>query len=269
MARHEIAARKLVYDTDRSDSVSVRRGRTFRMSDEGPLDLDLYYPPDANPAEAALPAVVFVLGYADAGARARLGCAFKEMESFIGWARLVAASGAVAVAYGTSRVPADDAGAVLRYVRDNAAELRIDPRRIAVWACSGHGPTAMSTLMADAPFCPACAVLYYAYTLDLDGAAGVADAARTFNFANPVAGRSVADLADGIPTLIVRAGLDEMPQLNAALDRMVMEALARNLPLTVVNHATGSHAFDLVNDDAASRRVIRQTLAFLREQLRA
>jgi hypothetical protein len=43
--------------------------------------------------------------------------------------------------------------------------------------------------------------------------------------------------------------------------------LARNLPMTVVNHADGPHAFDIYHDSATSREVVRQMLAFLRFNL--
>jgi hypothetical protein len=52
--------------------------------------------------------------------------------------------------------------------------------------------------------------------------------------------------------------------LNDALDRVVSAALARNLPLTLVNHATGLHGFDCDEDSVVSRGIIQQVLAFLR-----
>jgi hypothetical protein len=58
-----------------------------------------------------------------------------------------------------------------------------------------------------------------------------------------------------------------MPHLNEALDRFVDDALARNLPITVVNHAAAPHAFDLFHDSDLSREIIRQWLAFLRFHL--
>ena len=47
----------------------------------------------------------------------------------------------------------------------------------------------------------------------------------------------------------------------------IQGALARNLPITVVNHATGPHAFDVFDDSPASREVVRQSLAFLQFHL--
>jgi acetyl esterase/lipase len=189
------------------------------------------------------------------------------MESFVGWARLVAASGMVAVLYGTGGDPSADCQAVLAHLRAHAESLGIDARRIGIWACSGHAPTALAPLMTGAVQ-PTCAVLCYPYLLDEDGESGVADAARTFHFATPCAGRRVDDVAAGVPLLIVRAGADAMPALNAGVDRFAARALARNLPIAVVNHAAGPHAFDLLDDSDASRAVIRIVLAFLRAQLR-
>ena len=65
----------------------------------------------------------------------------------------------------------------------------------------------------------------------------------------------------------MRAGRDEFPHLNETIDRFVIKALARNLPVTLVNHAEAPHAFDLLQDSETSREVIRQILAFLRFHL--
>jgi hypothetical protein len=58
-----------------------------------------------------------------------------------------------------------------------------------------------------------------------------------------------------------------MPGLNASIDAFVAEALEANLAITVVNHATGAHAFDLTDDSAMSRTVIEDVLSFLRASL--
>jgi hypothetical protein len=264
--RHEIALKTLVYRIAGADAVTVRRDVVYRMAADGPLTLDVYYPPGIPP-ELRPPAVLFVIGYSDAGARARIGCAFKEMESFIGWARLAAMSGLAAIAYTTSREPAVDLEAILRYVRVDAASLGIDADRLGVWACSGHGPNALAALLRGAAARIRCAVLYYAYTLDAAGSTGVADAAATWNFAMPCAGKSVADLADDVRLFIARAGLDATPDLNATLDRFILDALAQNLDLTIHNHPLGPHGFDVSDDSEATREVIRQTLAFMRFHL--
>ena len=266
MPRHEIATRRVVYEIAGADAVRIRRDHPYRVSDGQPLGMDLYYPPHAAP-NVPLPAVVFALGVSDIGARVRLGCAMKEMESYIGWATLAAMSGMVGVTYSTGADPAGDGAALFEAIRRDAATLAIDPERIAIWAASGNGPNALNLLMQPQPVRIRCATLYYTYSIDLDGRSDVADAQKTWGFVNAAAGRTIDDMPAALPLLVVRAGCDTFAGLNPALDRFVAAALARNLPITLVNHADGPHAFDLFDDREVSRAIVRQTLEFMTTHL--
>ena len=113
----------------------------------------------------------------------------------------------------------------------------------------------------------ACAALLCGILLDLGGSTAVADLAAAYRFANPCAGRTAADLRPDVPLLLARAGRDGTPGLNAAMDRFVAEALALDLPLTLVNFPEGAHAFDLFDGSEASRRMVRDVLAFLAARL--
>lgn len=260
-----ISRKRVVYTLPGVDAVTVRRDEEYSRTDAGALTMDLYYPPDSKRGTRT-PAVIFVTGFNDAGAQRMLGCRMKEMGSYISWGQLAAASGLVGITY-TNREPATDVHAVLQHVRQNAASLDIDENSIGVWACSGNVPTALSVLMRDGQGSLKCAVLCYGCMLDLDGSTGIADAARQFGFVNPSAGTSVDDLQRDIPLFIARAGQDQMPGLNEALDRFLVKALACNLPVTFVNHSMAPHAFDLLDDSETSREIIRRILAFLRFHL--
>jgi acetyl esterase/lipase len=111
-----------------------------------PLQLDLYLPaPSVKPS----PVIVYFHGGGWAvGTRRRFGRAFK------GWsptplARLAAAGFAVlTVDYrltGEAIFPAqlDDAKAAIRWVRTNASEFGIDPRRVVAWGESAGGHLAL------------------------------------------------------------------------------------------------------------------------------
>jgi acetyl esterase/lipase len=260
-----ISRKRVLYDLPGTAAVTVRHDLGFSGDTEQRLMLDLYSPPDAA-EDARLPVVVIVAGYPDAGFETRLGCKFKEMQSTVSWGHLIAASGIRAVAY-TNLQPADDLHALLRALRRNAESFGIDETRIGLWATSGNVPVALSALMSDNEVPVACAAFAYGLMLDLDGATGVAEAAGQFRFANPCAGRSFDDLRTGVPLFLARAGGDQIPHLNEALDRFVQHALAADYPLTLINHAGAQHAFDLFDDGAMTGEIIRQILAFLRFHL--
>jgi len=260
----DITKKGLVYDMPEAANVEVRRDLEFIGSDGSTLSMDMYLPPGGRSAPPAV--VVLVAGYKDEGALKFLGCRFKEMHSNVSWARLIAASGMAAVMY-TNREPAADFLAALSHVQRSAATLGVDAGRLGLWASSGHVPVALSALMRGASVSVQCAALLYGFTLDLEGGSGVANNAKQFGFVTPCAGKSVDDLATDVPMFLVRAGKDQFPGLNDAMDRFAARALAANLPLTLVNHANGPHAFDLFDDSGTSRRIIRDVLGFFRSSL--
>ncbi len=224
---------------------------------------DLYRPPDAR---GSLPAVVLVTGFADPGFRTIAGCAFKDTAPFSSWARLLAASGLAAVTYSNAD-PAADAPAVLAYLRGHADELGIDSGRFGLWACSGHAPNALAVLGGTPNSAIRCAALCYGYMLDVGGSTEVAALGRRFKFVVPDV--AADDIPSGVPLLVARAGADATPGVNASIDRFTRYAESRALDVDIVEHPTGPHAFDVLEDSDASRAVIRRVVGFLRDRLLA
>jgi acetyl esterase/lipase len=183
-----ISRKKVLYDLPGTAAVTVQMDIPYGASGDDALTMDLYRPPDAQ-SGTPLPAVIIVAGYPDPGFQRMLGCNFKEMGSTTSWARLIAASGTIAVTY-TNCEPIADAHTLLRFLRDNATTLGINTTRLALCASSGNAPLALSLLRNDIT----CAALCYPLTLDLDGHTEVADAAATFKFANPLGASSIHDL---------------------------------------------------------------------------
>jgi acetyl esterase/lipase len=260
----QLSSKRAVYSIAGMERAVARKDLIYRATEAGPLTMDVYYPADVA-AETMLPAVVFVAGYNDIGYEKMLGRRFKEMAMTVSWCQLVAASGMAAIAY-TNRDPVQDLGGLLDHVQRNAPALGVDGQRIGLWACSGSVPLAISALMRGRDRLR-CAVFLYGYMLDLDGARGVADAAQSFRFTNPNAGRTMNDLPDDVPIFIVRAGQEQFPNLNESIETFVAKAVTLNRPITFVNHADGPHSFDILQDSPASRAVIQQTLGFLNAQL--
>jgi hypothetical protein len=275
MSPDHISQKRAVHRIAGMERAVVRKDVVYRTTAAGPLTTDVYSPPEI-PDGARLPAVVLVAGYNDVGYEKMLGVKFKEMAMSVSWSQLIAASGMVAIAY-TNREPAADLDALLLHLREHAAALGIDGDRIGVWGCSGNVPLALSALM-EAPGPEGsglhskrcrlrCAALLYGYMLDLDGATGVAESSAAFRFTNPNAGKSLADVPETVPVFVARAGLEQFPHLNDSIDRFVAKAVALNRPITFVNHASGPHSFDLLDDSETSRAIIRQALGFLQSCL--
>ena len=244
--------KRVVYGIPGMQNILVDRGVTYNASG---LTMDLYRPRETNAAPS--PAVLIALGYPDVGVATPFGCQFREMGTMVSWAQLFAASGMVGVLYET-RQPMDDANAVLTRLQENGPAMGIDERRIAVWACSGNVPVALSLLFNGRV---RCGVLCYGFMLD------VAKAAAEYRFANPTEGRRVEDIPSDTALFVARAGRDQFASLNESLDAFVAEALRCNLPLTLVNHATGPHGFDFADDTSATRYIIQAILAFLHANL--
>lgn len=259
--RHPMTRRRLHLAVPRMDDVEVQRD----VAVGGVRDtcVDVYRLPDA-PRHAAC--VVLVNGFSDEGAVARLGCRMKDMAAFETWARAFAAVGVVAVTHTTGATPADDLNHVIARLAVDGATGSVDPRRIGLWACSGHVPNAFGALIA-LPSHIQAAALCYGYMLDVDGADHVARARVSWRFAHPAAGASLDEVPD-IPMLVVRAAHDATPGVNASIDAFSRAALARDRRLTLVNYP-GPHAFDLEDDSPHAHAASWQVIDFLRRHLDA
>ena len=252
----DLLTRRVLYDLPGMDAVRVRRDVAYTMPADAELTMDVYSPPGRTVADRS-PAVVLVPGFPGA---------VKRIGSFVSWAELMAASGLVAITCAT-REPVTDMEAALGYVREHAASLGIDGERMGLLACSGHVPNALSVLARPRRGYLKCAAFCFGYMLDLDGSAAVADAARQYGFSNPCTSGTFEDLPRRTRLFVARAGRDEYPGLNTALDSFLAAAVRDNRPVTFVNHATGPHAFDVMDDSSATRDVIRQVLSFLKSHL--
>jgi dienelactone hydrolase len=250
---HEIATRRVLYEIAGMNDVHPREF-AFAGADGDDLAAALYMPGAETPP---VPIAILVEGYADPGFSKFLGCRFMDMQWSVSMAQLLAASGIAAVTY-TNRQPAADLLAIIAHVIDNARDLGVDASRIGLWATSGHGPVAISGLSHVR-----CAVLTNPFTFDIAQATHVADAARMFKFEAP----STAEIPEGKPLFVVRSGSDEMPGLNASLDRFISTAMASDRPFTLVNYAGAPHAFELFRNSLETRQILQCALTFLRAQL--
>ena len=243
----------------------VQRDRVYSSPAGTNLTMDVYSPP-ASTTVACRAAVVMIHGPAP-----KLGA--KNMGVFQSYGRMLAASDLAAVTFNhrffgpeTLLDAASDVESAIAHVREHSADLGIDADRLAVWAFSGGGPF-LSLAMRGAPSFVRALVAFYAAIDIREKAPGASDTItdeirRDFSPANHL--RTEAGRLP--PIFVARAGLDH-PFMNAGIDRFVAEALATNAAIDVMNHATGRHGFDILDDDRRSREIIARAVEFLRERL--
>lgn len=217
-------------------AVTVEAGQPFG---DGDRRFELYRPP-ASPAGAAagagrpaLPAIVFVNV---------TGSPFQEWAIYRDWARLAAAHGIAGIVYQSDGADATKSlNALFAHLRAHAAELGLDPSRLAVWACSANVSLALPWLHGAPRPEVAAAVLYYGHA-------------------------QVPELRTDLPVFYVLAGRDS-PQLKNGIREIFAQAVRQAAPWTMVEAPTLPHAFDALDEGVESRRLVQETVAWLVDRL--
>lgn len=260
----EMIRLRVVLSVPGMDTVKATRDVVYKTADGEPLHMDVYSPP--GPVRPR-PAVILVHG----GPIPRTGA--KNMGVFVSYGELLAASGFVAVTFdhrflapGRLADAGRDVTDLMAHVRTNARSLGVDPTRLALWAFSGGG-CFLAAPLRERPTWLRAVVGYYA-VLDLqqprpetDNGIGT-ELRQSFSAIRGLG----HDARSAPPILVARAGLDNA-WLNGGIDRFVQVAVAKGATLDLLSHPEGRHAFDILDDDARSKQIIRRTLEFLRDHL--
>jgi hypothetical protein len=185
------------------------------------------------PPGAKTPAVVFVNG---------AGLPLHGWEIYRSWARLVAAHGMAGITFDAkTRGEASAVTAFLAHVAKNADALGVDASRVAAWMCSANVTAGLPASMAAAPSALRAIVVYYG------------------------AGETPA-LRKDLPVYWVLA-LRDNPRLVERQKALFERATREGMPWTMVVAPDLPHAFDAVEATPNSRRVVRETVAFLEAHL--
>jgi len=264
--------KEVLYTVPGMDSVTIRKDIEYALAGKDPLRMDLYQPASVGSGGRS-PAVILVHGDAPDEV---VGTA-KDWGFFTSYGRIIAASGMAAITFnhrssaGGPKLheAARDVDALVTYVRGHAADLGIDPDRIGVWVFSAGGPYGLRAAMDGPPPFVRAIVAYYT-PMDLRPMRAriprrvLDDTLREFS---PI--ESLKIFASKMPPiLIAKAGLDD-PAINDSIDAFVAEARARGVGVELLDHPSGHHAFDLLDDAPRTREIVAATLVFLRRNLGA
>jgi acetyl esterase/lipase len=254
----ERARRPIVLSVPGMERVVVHSNLTYTQVDDPLVRMDVYVPADVQ-ADERRPIVMLIHG----GVPASLPV--KDMGAYRSWGRLIAAQGMVAVTF-THRLrwpisqlnePAADVRAAIDFARANASKFNANPDRMCIAAYSAGGPLLTVTLQDERRYVR-CQLAIYPL-VDVQGF-GVTDEPK-------FALETYIERPSFPPLFLARAGRDAIPTLNERLDAFIGSAIAANAPITLVNHPTGEHGFDVANDDERSREIIRAALEFMKAHL--
>ncbi len=212
-------------------SVTIANDVQFGADDTAKLRMDVYRP--AAAASAAAPALIFFNG---------TGLP-RKAAMYVGWGRTAASKGLVAI------VPdlrpdsaAQDFQRLVTFLAAHATTYGIDRAAIVVYAASANVSTAFPIVEDPKQTAIVAAVMYY-------GTAPITQFRRD------------------LPVLYVRAGLDRPDMTGtgpSSILGLATVAITQNAPLTLLNDAAGHHAFEIVDDDAATRDVIERTIDWVK-----
>ena len=257
--------KRIVYSILGMERIAARANLIYKTADSGSLLADLYLPPTAT---ALSPIVIFIHGGIPDGLTPQP----KDWGAFVSWGQLMAASGMAAVAFnhrmrwnngfvpGSVAKAADDLRDLIRYLRDNASGLNVDPTRIALVAFSAGGPMLAAPMLEQYEGIR-CAAGLYPYLGDTTPP-DATDAAR-FSAIGALNARG----GEVPPIFLASAGKD-LPLMNDSIDAFVNRARELGTSLEFTTHPEGVHGFDIQNDDDTSRAIIRQVVEFLGKYLR-
>ena len=244
------------YSVPGTEAVRVERDLVFMTAGGTTLKADIYLPT----SRGTYPVVVLVSGGAVGD--------WRTAAFYTSFARVLAAEGLAAINYdkrlardrNAVPVASDDTLALIDYLQSNAAKYGLDTSRLCTWHFSAGGTVAGTMLGEKTP--ASCVVLTYAM---LSLGEGDQDA-RLAPHSALVQARERGDRLP--PTLVVRAGRDAKP-LNDSIDAFVATSLAKNAPVSLINYPAGDHGFEIRNDTEETRRVIAQSIAWVKARLMA
>ena len=130
----ELPDKRIVYEIPEMHDVITHRGVVYQSVNETELKADIYLPP-TNEDNEIVPLVIMVNDYPDTTINHLWGRDQKEMELFISWSELIAASGMAAVTYQT-QFSHSETDSLIQFLSENAEKYRIDMNRLCVFGIS-------------------------------------------------------------------------------------------------------------------------------------
>lgn len=219
-----------------TQNVTVKKNIPYLSDSKGTLKFDLYLPPSIK-ANEKRPAIVFLNAI---GERPN-DMAVKDWGIYASWPRLMAAEGYIGISMETDGTRIQESiGSLFSYIKDQGAQHHIDADRIGVYAASANvGQSSVYLMGPNAYAGIKAAVLYYGNT-------------------------PTGPYRKDLPVFFV---ISEGDVGRSNYSGLWTEVLKNNAPWTIAMGSNLIHAFDAFNDNDESRRMVKQTISFWKNNL--
>ncbi len=203
--------------------------------------IEIYYPSESivgNPPGT----VLFVSGNSDVQIRREEGRPWMHSNQVLGWGRIVAEHGLIAVTYENDGHPGDCLVMIGEWLSEHGTEFGIDHSDIGIWAASNS-----------------CAVAANAFRAGHERFGGVVPRFGVF-FYGDIPLRSDHDVS--IPLFVSYAEKDAWAD-GDGISRFVERLQERGGNVELMVHTSGSHAFDVKGENDETSLIIASSLSFM------
>jgi tetratricopeptide (TPR) repeat protein len=217
-------------------NVIVKQDVPYWKDEKGSLNIDIYLPPGLKSSELR-PAVIFLNGIGENPGQAKV----KSWGIYKTWPQLMAANGFIGISMETDRTRVQESmQALFKFLSEKGNSLNIDATKLGVYAASANVNQSATFLMKEDTYKGIkAAVLYYG-------------------------GVPQGPYRKDLPVLFV---ISEGDVARNGYTNLWTEVLKNNAPWTV-QMATGMpHAFDAFEDTDESRKVVKETISFWKNNL--
>lgn len=230
----------LVYKAPGMEQVDIKRDIVYKADKDMDLKMDIYYPLGEKPSSTGH-TVILVHGSGPVNS-------FKDTEVYKSWGKAIAANGLTAVTFNwRPSVSTDDVKDLIRYVRDNAGDLKINGDSITIFAFSaGANEGVKEAALINTGFLKSIVVYY-----------GKLDNSILSTVTN-----------SKLPPIFIAMGALDSTIPAGSNDKFISEARDMGCEIISVVHSKGIHGFDVFNNDEESYDIIEKTIKFIKDSSR-
>ena len=226
----------VVLDDPAMKNVVVKKDVTYLKDDKGSLSLDIYLPPQLK-SDDKKPAIIFLNAIGERPGQRKV----KTWGIYSSWPALMAAKGYVGISMETdgSRIQESIQG-LFNFLDKNGSAYNIDKDKLGVYAASANVTQSVNYLMSEKAYKGIkAAVLYYG-------------------------GAASGPFRKDLPVLFV---ISEGDVARNGYSGLWNEVLKNSAPWTIKMGTSMPHAFDAYSDNDDARKIIKETVAFWKDQL--